>query len=139
MSWFTKGDFISVLLDTSYLLAFYSLDDDNNNSATELAKEITEGTFGTSSISDYIFDEAITLLKKHVGHKRANEIGDYFLNSSSFYRVDQQVFAASWSLSKKFERLSFTDCSNIALMKHYNIDYLATFDSGFDGIIKVLR
>ena len=113
MSQFIKGDLISALLDTSYILAFYNLDDDNNNSATELAKEITEGTFGTSSISDYVFDETIALLKKYVGHKRANEIGDYFLSSLSFYWCDQQVFAAAWYLSKKLGQLSFTDCTNI--------------------------
>jgi len=32
-------------------------------------------------------------------------------------------------------KLSFTDCSIIELMKNKGIDQLASFDGGFDGIV----
>lgn len=105
----------------------------------ELLKELDDGKYGTKFISDYIFDETITLLKKYLGNKKATEKGSDILNSTELLKIDSTAFNHSWELSKKFDQLSFTDCTNIALMKHFNIDYLATFDSGFDGIVKVLR
>ena len=130
---------ISVLLDASHIIAFYALDDPNNQRASEITKEISEGVYGSNMISEYVFDETITLLKRYLGHKKASGIGDYLLHSILFLKVDQQIFDDSWILSKKFDQLSFTDCTNIALMKHYGIEYLATFDSGFNGIVKILR
>ncbi len=134
-----QGETISVILDTSFLVAFYDLDDDNHKRADEFIKEFEGGKFGRLIISDYIFDETITLLKKYIGNKKTTEIGKYLLNSLEFIGMETRLFELSWDLSKKFDELSFTDCSIIATMKHYNIDYLATFDSGFNGFVKVIK
>ena len=126
-------------MDTAALVAFYNFDDEKHLRSTELFREIGDNNMGTLIISDYIFDETINLLKRYLGNRKTTAIGDYLLKEIELKRIELPVFLLSWELSKKFDKLSFTDCSNIALMKHYNIDYLATFDSGFDGIVKVLR
>ncbi|MDI6640008.1 MAG: hypothetical protein QMD78_04205 [Methanocellales archaeon] len=33
------------------------------------------------------------------------------------------------------KRLSFTDCTSISLMHKRSIDYIASFDASFDGIV----
>lgn len=133
------GDDISVLLDTSFLVAFYDLDDVKHARAVELLAELEAGSYGGLFISDYIFDETITLLKKYVGIHKTNEIGNYLLNSVEMANVDKEVFKHTWELSKKFEKLSFTDCSSICLIKYYNITYIATFDSDFSSSVNVLK
>lgn len=121
------------------MIAFYDTSDDNHLHALKLAEELETGKFGAQIISDYIFDETITLLKKNIGNKKATEIGDYLISRLELFKVDAQVFAGAWVLSKRLEKLSFTDCSNITLMKHHTIEYLAAFDSDFEGIVPVLR
>lgn len=130
---------MSVLLDSSFLVAYCNSREQEHKRAVELAKELESNLFGERIISDYIFDETITILKKYIGNKQATEDGAKLLNSARFVKIDSVIFTFSWELSKRFDELSFTDCTNIILMKHYNIDHLATFDSGFDGIVKVLR
>lgn len=130
---------MSVLLDSSFLIAYCNSREKDHVRAVELAKELETDSFGERIISDYIFDETITILKKYLGNKQATENGSKFLASTRFVKIDSLAFALSWELSKKFDVLSFTDCTNIAVMKHYNINYLSTFDSGFDGVVKVLR
>ena len=44
--------------------------------------------------------------------------------------VDETCFFASWNLFKEIE-MSFTDCTNLSLMKLYGIDKIMTFDMGF--------
>ncbi|MBI5228260.1 type II toxin-antitoxin system VapC family toxin [Candidatus Micrarchaeota archaeon] len=135
----SEADEMSVLLDTAFLVAYCDEDDQDHARATKLAKELDSNMFGQLYISDYIFDETITLLKKYIGNKSATERGLKLLNSTTLLKIDSQVFDLSWEFSTKFDHLSFTDCTNVILMRHYKIGHIATFDSGFDGVVKVLR
>ncbi|MEW5996458.1 MAG: PIN domain-containing protein [Candidatus Micrarchaeota archaeon] len=128
-----------MLLDTSFLVAYYDKRDQNHPAAVRLVGELETGKFGRLIISEYVFDELMTILKKFVGKAKAAEKGRDILNSLDFLQADSKVFQLGWELFKKSEGLSFTDCYLVAAMKHYNIEYLATFDSGFHGIVKVLR
>ena len=130
---------MSILLDSGVLVAFYNHDDQNHLRSIDVLNNIKENSLGTQIISDYIFDETITLLKKYLGNKKTSEIGEYLLSNLEFKEVDPLLFQISWQLSKKFSDLSFTDCTNLVLMQHYNINHLATFDSGFDGLVSVLK
>lgn len=131
-------DCITVLLDTSFLVAHYNHRDGNHQRAIKLLLELETNQFGSLVISDYVFDETITLIKKYLGNKQAIEKGNELLNSIELTKVDTEVFRLSWEISKRFDNLSFTDCSNLAVMRHYGLEHLATFDSGFNGIVKVL-
>lgn len=138
MKSFTVGDYISVLIDTSFLVAYYDSRDNNHQRSTELLKDIETRKFGSTFISDYIFDETITLLKKYIGNKRATEKGNDILNSLELIEVDTAVFNSAWDISKKFDELSFTDCTSIALMKRYDISYITTFDAELKKVVNVL-
>src|SRR5712692_655433 len=52
-------------------------------------------------------------------------------------RVDEEAFgdARKTSKSGKFERLSFTDQTILGQVSRLGIDSVATFDSGFDGLV----
>jgi len=55
--------------------------------------------------------------------------------------VDKEVLDKGWKIFVKFasKKLSFTDCTTIELMKSRDIEYLASFDGGFDGIVQRLK
>ncbi|MCZ7362470.1 MAG: hypothetical protein O8C58_03915 [Candidatus Methanoperedens sp.] len=46
-----------------------------------------------------------------------------------------------WNIFVKYanKKLSFTDCTTIELMNDRDIEYLASFDGGFDGIVQRLH
>jgi predicted nucleic acid-binding protein len=57
-------------------------------------------------------------------------------------KIDEDVFEYSWETFKnqKISKFSFTDCSNVSLMRDKGIRYIATFDREFRKInsIKVV-
>jgi len=49
--------------------------------------------------------------------------------------VDRVIFNKAWKYFQRYKELSFTDCTSLALIEEYEIDYIASFDSDFDGIV----
>jgi len=99
------------------------------------------GEYGPMYTSDYIFDEAVTVaLVRTKNPKIAIDIGNFILSSRKLriLYVDNLILLKAWKIFKKYtERmLSFTDATSIALMNHYNIDYIMSFDTHFDSIVK---
>lgn len=134
---------MTVFLDTSFLQAFYHSADKNHEKAAATASQIKNLEFGAQIISDYVFDELVTIfLARSNNAEKAIEIGETILGSDiEFMRLNSETFSNAWNLFKKRKNISFTDCTIIALMKEHGIKYLATFDSGFkqfSGEIKIL-
>jgi predicted nucleic acid-binding protein len=121
---------MSVLIDTGIFVALSNKRDVHHDSAKELMKECTEGKFGKPFLSDYIFDETLTTaFVRTKNHKKSVELGEFILGSEiDSIRIDEQCFQQAWAIYKK-NKLSFTDCSTLALMKLYGINNLITFDS----------
>lgn len=128
---------IAILLDSGFICAFYNKRDVNHESAVALLQEIESNKFGALYITDYLFDETMTLIFSRIGIEEAITAGKVMLNSYDLIEISKLIFQESWALFQK-RKLSFTDCTNVAVMHYYNIGYLATFDSGFKGIVKTL-
>ncbi len=129
-----------LFIDSSVFVAYYNQRDQHNKTAVELIKKCVEGDYGELFASDYVFDEAVTVTFVKTGLKKAVELGEYLLKSEvTLLEVDRDVFDVAWEKFKSAE-MSFTDCTNIALMKSNGIDKILTFDSGFKKIkeIKVI-
>ncbi len=122
---------MGAFIDSSVLVAYYNKRDVHHARAVELIKKCIEGEFGEVYASDYVFDEVVTVTLVRAGLERAVEIGEYLLNSEiALLRVDEDAFRDAW---KKFKSLgiSFTDCTNVAMMELHGIDRILTFDEGF--------
>ncbi len=133
-----KGEIISILLDTSFLVAYFDRRDVNHPRALELLKSIEENEHEVAFISDYVFDETMILLKKYLGTRLAGEKREQLLCSSELILTDQEVFENAWLLFRKNEKLSFTDCTLVAQMKHPEIEEIVSFDSDFRGFVSVV-
>jgi len=135
---------ISILIDSSVIIAFHNLDDENHNRARVLMEEIVSDKFGRAYISDYIFDECVTVaLIKLKSVEEAVNLGNYLIESEiSMIKATENVLLQSWEIFRKRNtgRLSFTDCVNIAFLEMLEIDYLATFDIEFKKVpsIKII-
>jgi len=103
-------------------------------------RRILKGEFGTAYTSDHVIDEAITTaLARTKRLELAVDIGELILSSPRIIklRVSEDAFNVTWELFKslKGRPLSFTDCTSLALMKN-GIERIASFDSGFDGLVE---
>lgn len=138
---------MSAFIDAGIFVAAYNTRDDNHKRAIELISDAMKGQYGSLSTSDYIFDEAVTLMLARTKNPEfAFGVGEFILGDPSrsipsfvkLIHVDEEVFSDAWAIFKRYavKGLSFTDCTTVALMKRLKIDNLLSFDSSFDGIVK---
>jgi len=126
-----------ILLDSSFIVSFYNLRDENHSKAIELMENIRKGKYGSACTTDYIFDETITValirlknLAKVVG--MGEEIRSFF----EIADVEKADFEEAWKFFKaqKETKFSFTDCTTIVVMRRKEINNIATFDGDFKKI-----
>ena len=126
-----------IFLDSSFLISLEVEKDENHQRAIDLRSRILKGDFGSSVISDYIFDETMTVTfgrTKDLG--KAVAVGVKLKDPSILIKLEESDFESAWDLFKnqKNTKLSFTDCTNLAIMKRMSIKDIAAFDEDFKKI-----
>lgn len=134
---------MAIFIDTSVFVAAVNIADKNHERAKELMEKALKGEFGAIYTSDYVIDETVTATLARIKKLRpAIEVGEFILGSPRIrkLRVSEEVFDAAWGKFKSLgERLmSFTDCTSLALMEKSGVRSIASFDSGFDGLVSRL-
>lgn len=127
-----------VILDTSFLVSHYNTRDENHGKAEELMKKISKGDFNVV-ISDYVFGECCTvLLMRLKDYKKTIEVCES-IKSLEILKVDEGAFERAWEIFKEQRqtKMSFTDCSTLALMEMNGIKNIATFDEDFNKFDRI--
>jgi len=131
-----------IFIDTGVFVAYVNKRDINHERAVEILEDVMRGKYGRAYTSDYVFDEAVTFaLLKTKDVRKALNVGRLILGDDVLPRfleilfVDRVIFNKAWKYFRRYKGLSFTDCISIALIEEYEIDYIASFDSDFDGIV----
>ena len=124
---------MEIFLDTSFLVAFYNEKDKNHLIARRF---ISNGDSRWSFvISDYIFDEVLTVLMVRGGKSVSIEAGCKILEDErmNLLQIDENIFQKAWLIYQGFKdkEWSFTDCTSYVLMKNLAIDVGASFDDHF--------
>lgn len=136
---------MSIFIDTEIIVAADSEKDAMHSRAEEILKNIKTGEYGNGIyISDYVFDEILTLSFIRGGNMELSKrLAKKLLESEmlTWLYINEGTFreATSQYLGQKIN-LSFTDCTTVQLMKEKDIEYIATFDAGFRKVpgIKVV-
>ncbi|MBI2543418.1 MAG: type II toxin-antitoxin system VapC family toxin [Candidatus Aenigmarchaeota archaeon] len=129
-----------IILDTSFLVSYKIENDENHEKAAKIKGDIVDGKYGNPVISDYIFDETLTVVfVRSKNLSVAVEMGDELRNFVKIIKIGDDVLEGSWDLFKnqKDTTFSFTDCTSVALMKNENIINIATFDGDFKKIKEI--
>ena len=136
---------MTVLVDTGVLYADHDTDAARHDIASSAIEAVYDGRFGLPYVSDYLYDEAITLtLTRGESHSAAERLGDRLRGVDPYpqvyerLRVSAAVFADAVELFEQSDdqRLSFTDATSIALCRRHNIDGILSFDDAFDGVVE---
>lgn len=141
---------MSIFIDTGIFIGYVNKDDAHHSAAYDLIEDIIDNKYGAAFISNVVFDEAVTFALYKTGDvKKAIEIRDLVLGNEkediqkfmNLLFVDKEVLDKGWKIFVKYagKKLSFTDCTTIELMNSKDIEYLASFDGGFDGIVQRLK
>ncbi len=129
-----------IILDTSFIVAFYNTRDQNHQVAVNVMDDIIKGKYGKLYITDYIFDESMTVI--FIRLKSLSEtvkIGEVIRKSSEMLEIEKSDFENTWNLFKKqiHTAFSFTDCSTLEIMKRSAIRNIATFDEDFTKVKEI--
>ncbi|MEF8783817.1 MAG: type II toxin-antitoxin system VapC family toxin [Haloarculaceae archaeon] len=135
---------MTVLVDTGVLYADHDTDATRHDDASVALEAVYDGEFGHPYVSDYIYDETVTLTltrgesvaaAKHIGEKLRGD-GPY-PQTYELLRVSAAVFADAVDLFERYDdqAVSFTDATTIALAARHDIDCVMSFDDDFDGIV----
>lgn len=122
-----------IFVDTSFFKAVFDPKDDFHKQAAVVWEKLS----GENSIlitSNYILDEAFTLLKMRCGKVAVSKFRDDIAQSDRFRLIraltSDEANAWNWFLND-WSDLSFTDCVSFAIMKRLNTKRVATFDNHF--------
>lgn len=135
---------MSVLVDSSVIIAFLHRRDGMHSQAMDLLKPILAGERGPPSITDYIVDEVLTfLVARGVTRAQLDKAIRFLLGDGEaagafvLHRIGADHFAEALRLVRRHRerRLSFTDCSSVAVMDLAGLSIIASFDNGFEGIV----
>lgn len=137
---------MTVFLDTGVLIGFAIEEDARHEEAVHVLADVAQGEHGAPVTSDYVLAEALNFVTgRRFGAGVAETMIAVALGAEGapplvrrLLRVHSGVFAPSLARYRKDfrKRLSFTDCTILALMEAERISTLATFDRGFRGLVK---
>lgn len=134
-----------LFIDTGAWVALNNKKDKHHKDSVKANKDFLDGGYFYVT-NDYVLDEAYTLLRLDVGHKRAVEFGyeikDLQKNKKIYvFHVNQVVLDKAWEIFEKYsdKDFSFTDCTSFAVMEMLKINEAFSFDRHFEqyGFIRL--
>jgi len=135
---------VTVLLDTSVVYAHHDRNAPRHESASVAMSRALAGAFGQPIITDYVYDEAVTLIHSRTTDREAARrlgerirgVGD-FPDAIDLQFVGKEGFHRAVELHEEFDdqRLSFTDATILAHVEKHGINSVLTFDDDFDGLV----
>lgn len=131
---------MSLFIDTGVLLAVRNSVDGQHERAREIMRSAIIGNHGNVFTSDFVLDEAITLtLVRTKNPDLALDVGNFVIKSQriTVLHVSEIEFGETLERFRALgdRLLTFTDVTSLVLMGRHGIDEIASFDSGFDGLV----
>ncbi|MBI2085470.1 MAG: type II toxin-antitoxin system VapC family toxin [Candidatus Aenigmarchaeota archaeon] len=129
-----------IILDSSFIIAYYNTADNNHNKAVEIMRDLRAGEYGDIFITDYLFDEIVTVAFVRLKNlNKTVEIGEAVNSLAKIDYIGKDIFEATWKLFKyqTGTKFSFTDCSTLSMMKKNGIKNIATFDEDFKKVKEI--
>ena len=131
----------AVVVDANVLIAARLSRDQNHERGDAVTNAIDQGEVPTAYVLSDVLEEIINYLQARAGHDVATETLDAILESSGFTlrQTSKSDFDTARSLFRRYESLSLTDAIIVAMMQREGIEYLYSFDDGFDSVSQITR
>jgi predicted nucleic acid-binding protein len=131
----------AVVVDANVIIAARLAKDQNHQRGEAISHAIDDGTLPTGYVLSNVLEETTKYLQARAGHDVATETLDALIESSGFEirQTPRSDFDAGRSLFRRYDLLSLADAIIVAAMQREEIDYLYSFDDGFDGVPDITR
>lgn len=125
-----------IFVDSSAWLALADVRDANHSKAISCHRQLARGSMGRLITTDYVWDETLTLLRRHVGFDLARTFYDEVTKGESVQPVwvSPEHFAEARAIFFRYrdKAWSFTDCTSFAVMRALSIEDAFTLDRDFE-------
>ena len=130
-----------VVVDANVLIAARLARDQNHDRGLAISRAIDTGELPTAYVLSDVLEEVSNYLQARSGHATAVETLDALIESSGFVltRTPKSDFDTGRSLFRRYDHLSLTDAIIVAAMQRLDIEYLYSFDDGFDSVTDITR
>ena len=130
-----------VAVDANVLIAARLARDQNHDRGEAITTAIDQGQLPTGIVLSDVLEEVINYLQARGGHDIAVETLDALIESSGFEltQTSKADFEAGRSVFRRYDSLSLTDAIIVAAMQRAEIEYLYSFDDGFDSVDEITR
>lgn len=137
---------MSVLVDTGVVYAEHDMDATRHDDAAAALDAVFDGAYGQPFLSDYVYDEAITLTFQRGSFDPAVELGRKLRGADPYPAVYELLYTSAPAFEDAIEvfesyddqSLSFTDAAIVAVLQRRGIDHVLSFDDDFDGLVSRL-
>lgn len=131
----------AVVVDANILIAARLSRDQNHERGVAISDGIDQGALPTAYVLSDVIQEVINYLQARGGHDIAIETLDALIESSGFSlkQTPKSDFDAGRSVFRRYASLSLTDAVIVAAMQREGIEYLYSFDDGFDSVSGITR
>lgn len=131
----------AVVVDANVLIAARLSRDQNHERGAAISRAIDGGELPTAYVFSDVLEEVINYLQVRAGHDVATDTLDALIESSGFSvdRTPKSDFDAGRSLFRRHASLSLTDAVIVAAMQRSELEYIYSFDDGFDSVPDITR
>jgi len=130
------------VIDSNVLIDYKDTSADSRHKLAEaIVYAVDRGDLPTARITNYILLESLNWIHERQRHDIAVDLRKRLSDSAGFELVHsaQKDFYRAVDLFETYERLAFGDATTIAYMKREGIEYVYSFDDGFDVIEGITR
>lgn len=124
----------NIFVDTSWYKALVDVNDDFHDKARkQSANLISQESFFVTT--NYVIDETLTLLRVRRSLEISLKFRDLLVEMTTITKIvrvlpQDETLAWDW-FPKNWSKLSFTDCTSLAVMQRLGLREVATFDDHF--------
>ena len=128
-------------IDTTIWVSALDRADELHEDGKSVINAILQNKIHRAITSDYVLDETLTILKRRgIRPIEAVKVVNKIISSPRIevVFVEEEVFTDALELFAKYERLSFTDSTTLAIMQRHKINTIYSHDTDFDvqGIMR---
>ena len=128
-------------LDTTVLYAAADASDLRHDDGLAIVSGVDEGSLPEGAVVDYVLGETLNGLVRNISHGSAVDYLDRIETNGRFEvdRLTTEAFASGKAVFRQHERLSLVDGLIVGYMRGRGLEYIYSFDAGFDGIGGITR
>lgn len=131
----------AAVLDTTVLYAAADASDARHGDALPILRAIDGGSLPEGLVVDYVLAETLNGIVRNLSHEAAVDYLGRIEGNDRFQvdRLNVDAFATGKDVFRRHGQLSLVDGLVVGYMRERGVDYLYSFDGGFDVVDGVVR